>query len=161
MESATAPRERPRNLQGAVYGTILALSVTAVGSAKETDTEVFVSVLATSFVFWVVHVYAAVLAARLEEHRPILATIRHEAGREWPLVESAVPVIIPLFLGAIGALGDHTGYWLAMIVGVLVLAGFGVRLVREEGGGTLTMIVVSGLNVCLGLSLVLLKVLVH
>jgi hypothetical protein len=156
-----ATRDKPRNLQGAVYGTVLALSVTAVGSAKESDSEVFFSVLATSFVFWLVHVYAGVLAARLERGEPILETIRHEGSREWPLVQSAVPILIPLGLGAAGVLGDETAYWLALVVGVVVLAGFGVRLVRQEGGSTLAMVVVGSINVALGLSLVLLKVIVH
>jgi hypothetical protein len=158
---ATTDEERPRNLQGAIYGTILALSVTAVGSAKETDVEVLVSVFATAIVFWLVHVYAGVLAARLERGAPIVEALRHEGGREWPLVQASVPVMIPLFLGAIDLIGDETAYWLALIVGVLVLAGFGVRLVRREGGSTATVVVVGTLNAFVGLLFVLLKVLVH
>jgi hypothetical protein len=154
-------KEKPRNLQGAIYGTILALSVTAVGSEKESDVDVLISVIATALVFWLVHVYAGVLAARLERGAPIGEALRHESGREWPLVQASVPVMVPLFLGAIGVIGDETGYWLAIVVGVVVLAGFGVRLVRQEKGSTATVIVVAVLNVCVGLLFVLLKVLVH
>ena len=161
MESATVAERRPRNLQGAIYGTILALSVTAVGSAKETDWQVFFSVLTTSLVFWLVHVYAGVLAARLERGAPLVDAIRHEGAREWPLVQAAVPVLVPLFLGASGVLGEHTGYWLAISVGTIVLAGFGVRMVKQEGGGTVAMVVVAAINVSVGLLFVLLKVLVH
>jgi hypothetical protein len=158
---ASADRSRPRNLQGAVYGTILALSVTAIASEKESDVEVLVSVVATSLVFWLVHVYAAVLAARLERGAAIREAIRHEGNREWPLVQASVPIMVPLFLGAVGVLGDQTAYWLAIAVGIVVLAGFGARLVRQEGGSTTTLVVVSLLNVCVGLLFVLLKVLVH
>jgi hypothetical protein len=112
-------------------------------------------------VFWLVHVYAGVLAARLEEGRPILASIPHEAAREWPLVQAAGPVLIPLLLGAVGVLADQTAYWAALVVGVLALAGFGVRIVRQEGGSTTTTVVVAAVNVVFGLGLVLLKVLVH
>jgi len=160
MESAAA-EQRPRNLEGAIYGTVLALSVTAVGSVKETDWQVLVSVVTTSLVFWLVHVYAGVLAARLERDVRIMDAIRHESAREWPLVEAAVPVTVPLFLGTTGVISDSAGYWAALIVGVVVLAGFGARLVRAENGSTATVVVVSLLNVCVGLSFVLLKVLVH
>ena len=164
MEPATAAEraERgPRNLQGAIYGTILALSVTAVASAKESDWQVLLSVATTSLVFSLVHVYAGVLAARLERQAPFREAIRHEGAREWPLVQAAVPVMVPLFLGAVDLIGDSTAYWLALVVGVIVLAGFGARLVRQEEGSTLAVIVVSAINVAVGLSFVLLKVLVH
>jgi hypothetical protein len=154
-------RAQPRNLHGAIYGTVLALSVTAVSSEKESDVQVFVSVLATSFVFWIVHVYAGVVAARLEHGGQIMASIREEGRREWPLVQAAVPILVPLFLGAVGIVGQETGYWAALVVGVVVLAGFGVRIVRHEGGSTLAAVVVGTINVLFGLSLVLLKVLVH
>lgn len=160
MEPAAA-HPKPRNLQGAVYGTVLALSVTAVGSAKETDWQVLISVATTSLVFWIVHVYAGVVAARLERGAPIMEAIRHEGAREWPLVQAALPVLLPLFLGATGVISDSAGYWGALCVGVFVLAGFGAQAVRRENGSTAMVVVVSTLNVCVGLSFVLLKVLVH
>ena len=152
---------RPQNLQGAIYGTVLALSVTAVGSEKETDVEVLVSVVATAVVFWVVHVYASVLAARLEHDAPIRASIRAEAEREWPLVQATAPIVVPLVLGTVGAVGDQTGYWLAIVVGILVLAGFGARTARQKKASGTTVVVVALLNAVLGLTFVVLKVLVH
>jgi hypothetical protein len=160
-EASAAAEERPRNLQGAVYGTILALSVTAVGSEHETDWQVFASVATTALVFWLVHVYAGVLAARLEHGAPFKESIRREGAREWPLVQAAIPVLVPLFLGATDVLGNDAAYWLALFVGVVVLAGFGAQLVHREGGSTAMTVLVALTNVCVGLSFVLLKVLVH
>jgi hypothetical protein len=157
---AGKPR-RPQNLQGAIYGTVLALSVTAVGSEKETDVEVLVSVVATAMVFWTVHVYASVLAAKLERDAPIRASIRSEAAKEWPLVQATMPVVLPLLLAAVGAIDDQTGYWLALVVGILVLAGFGARTVRQAKGSRMAILVVALLNAVLGLLFVVLKVLVH
>ena len=72
-------------------------------------------------------------------------------------------VVLPgvaLVLGALGVIGGSFSIWLALGLGVAALAAQGVRYARLERLSSLGTTVVVGLNLALGLSLVLLKVIV-
>jgi hypothetical protein len=75
----------------------------------------------------------------------------------------ALSVVLPavaLVLGALGVIRGSWSIWLALGVGVAALATQGVRYARLERLSALGTTVVVGLNLALGLSLVLLKVIV-
>jgi hypothetical protein len=72
-------------------------------------------------------------------------------------------VILPavaLVLGALGVIGGPFSIWLALGLGVAALAVQGVRYARLERLSALGTAVLVGLNLGLGLALVLLKVIV-
>lgn len=162
-DDAEAGATRVTRLTDAIYGTILALSVVAVGSAYQgAEAGIAASVLATGIVFWIAHAYAHTVAGGIARgRRPGLRDVRHELFVDWPIVQSAVPVAIALFLGTIGVFGYSTSVTLALVIGVVALAGWGAVIARAEGRGILGTIILAGINATFGLLIVLLKTLVH
>lgn len=149
----------------AIYGTILVMAVIAALSHDDTVTsaELIAGVLATTFVFWIAHVYAEVLGSRVEQEsgRPTLAGVAVAARGEWPLVEAALLPVLALLLGVVGLVETDTAVFIAIGAGVVELFGYGIaagRALRLSRGG---VIVVAMVNGALGLVIVLLKVLVH
>src|SRR4051794_23909765 len=99
---------RAKRVADAVYGTILVLAVVAALSEDHAATPgaILGGALATSLVFWVVHVYAEVLSRRTSGDTMPMWPLLHEAARqEWPLVEAALTPGVPLLLGALGLFG--------------------------------------------------------
>jgi hypothetical protein len=72
-------------------------------------------------------------------------------------------VVLPaaaLVIGALGIIGGSVAIWLALGLGVAALAAQGVRYARLERLSKTGTTIVVGLNLVLGLSLVILKVIV-
>jgi hypothetical protein len=154
--------EPPRS--GGLYGTILALAViTALSKSGKAEAAVLLGgVVVTSGVFWLVHIYADTLAARVATpDRSWLDLARHFGRHELPILESAVPPSIPLALGAVGILGREAASWTAIAFGLAALFGWGLLLGRALGYRGAGPLVVGLLNVALGGVMVGLKVLVH
>ena len=149
----------------AIYGTILVMAViTALSHDDDVGSgELIVGVLATTFVFWIAHVYAEVLGTRLEGGSgvPTMANIATAARGEWPLVEASLLPVLCLLLGVVGIVKTETAVYIAIGAGVVELFGYGIaagRKLRMSIGAT---IVVGAVNGAMGLLVVLLKVLVH
>jgi hypothetical protein len=149
----------------AIYGTILVMAVITALSHDDsvTSAQLIAGVLATTFVFWIAHVYAEVLGQRMERAggRPTFANLAVAARGEWPLVEASLLPVLCLLVGVIGVVKTDTAVAIAIGVGVIELFGYGIaagrRLQLSRGG----IIVVGVVNGALGLLIVLLKVLVH
>jgi hypothetical protein len=149
----------------AIYGTILVMAVITALSHDDsvTSAQLIAGVLATTFVFWIAHVYAEVLGQRMEADggRPTFAGLAVAARGEWPLVEASLLPVLCLLVGVIGVVKTDTAVAIAIGVGVIELFGYGIavgrRLQMSRGG----IIVVGVVNGALGLLIVLLKVLVH
>jgi hypothetical protein len=120
---------------GAIYGTILALSVVAVAAGGNVrPVALAAGVVITSVVFWLAHAYAEAVGRQIAHRRHYSFSERAEIAREeWPMVESSLPIAACLLLGQVGALGDRRPTWLAMIVGIVILAGWGFAVGRAEG----------------------------
>jgi hypothetical protein len=149
----------------AIYGTILVMAVITALSHDDSvrSAELIAGVLATTFVFWIAHVYAEVLGRRLEEEggRPTLATVAAAARGEWPLVEASLLPVLCLLLGVLGIVKTETAVYIAIGAGVVELFGYGIAAGRKLQMSTGATIVVAAVNGTLGLLVVLLKVLVH
>lgn len=150
-------------MAGAIYGTLLVTAVVAGLSADPTMSarNGLVAALVTSAVFWVAHVYADLLALRLERGaRPRREAVMEVIGREWPMVQAVWPAVVMLALGWIGVLQRDTAYWLAVLAGVAAMAVWGFTYAWREGARWPGMLLSAAFNVCLGLVVVALKVLV-
>ena len=171
MAGEVQPRRttRPRRsaigerLAGFIYGTIVVLAVLVGGARAFPDDagRIAAMVLVTSVVFWLAHVYAHGIAHSVahDEHLS-RAELRRIARREGSVVEAAVPPLVALFLGVVGVLSTNTAVWAAFGLGLVVLGVQGIVFARVERlGWTATLLVVAA-NLCLGLVLVGLKVLV-
>jgi hypothetical protein len=153
----------PESIAGTVYGTIIVMATLVAGAPafKHDLWHLFAIVVVTTVVFWAAHIYAHGLGESLQLGRRItrseLAQIAH---RERAMALSVVLPAVALVLGALGVIRGSWSIWLALGIGVAALATQGVRYARLERLSALGTTVVVGLNLALGLSLVLLKVIV-
>jgi hypothetical protein len=113
-------RATGERLAGFIYGTIIVLSVLVAGSRAFPDDAAHIAgvVVVTSVVFWFAHVYAHGLAHSVthDEHLS-RAELWRIAPREGSIVEASVPPLVPLLLGAVGALSTKNAVWIAFGLG--------------------------------------------
>lgn len=150
-------------LAGFIYGTIVALAVLVAG-AKAFPHEaghIAALVVATTLVFWLAHVYAHGLGRSVARDRRLtFAELRDVARHEWAIVEAALLPAIPLLLGAFGLISTRFAVWLALGTGLAVLAVEGLLFARAERLGWLGTLGVVSVNLALGVSLIVLKLVV-
>jgi hypothetical protein len=150
-------------LAGYVYGTIIVLSV-IVASARTTSHgtgHIAALVLVTAVILWLAHVYAHALGDSVgREQHLSLGELADIAYHESSIVTAALPPVLVLFLGHLGVLADTTAIWLALGIGLAVLAAQGVRFARIERLGLLGTVAVVAVNLGLGVLLIALKLLV-
>jgi hypothetical protein len=160
LPSRVAGRRSP-NLVGAVYGTIVATAVVAgLGDRPSVSAPRALGILLASGVFfWAAHVYASLLAQRVQEHRRTKrADLRRAMSREWPLFYSSVPLAVPLALAWLGVFGGHVALGVATFVGVMTLAAWAIGFCRREGYGLVGIAAAASMNPGVGLLIVGLKV---
>ncbi len=147
-------------LGGYIYGTIVVLAVIVAGARAYPDGAGHIAalVVATTFAFWLAHVYAHALAHGVAQDQHLsFAELRRIARREASIIEAAVPPVAALVLGALGVLSTRTAVWVAFVLGLIVLAAEGIIVARVERLGLLGTIAVVAGNVSLGIVLVGLK----
>jgi hypothetical protein len=159
------PSARSRaNLAGAIYGQIVATSVVATLSEDEEIgiSAIFAGVGVTLLVFWLAHLYARAMAAQLDHPGPLgWREVRSIARDEWPIAQAAVPTLIVLALGWVGAMSERAAIDIAIGLGVALLFAWGYLVARSAGlspGRTVTAVLISG---SFGVAIVVLKILVH
>jgi hypothetical protein len=154
-------RENPESLTGAIYGGVIATAIVVAAPRDGSPGVTAFTMLFTSVVFWLAHVHARTLALSVAvRRRPTVGEIRHEARVEWPIVLAAVPLAVPLVLGALGVFSDVRAHRLAIGVGLLVLLLWGLVIGRRRGMGAWGTAWLCVINVGLGLAMVVLKALV-
>jgi hypothetical protein len=150
-------------LGGFIYGTIVVLSVVITGGkAYPRDPgQIAAFVAITIVVFWLAHVYSHGLAHSVghDEHLSF-AELRRIAHRESSLLEAAVPSVVALLAGALGLISEGAAIWLALALGLVVLAAQGFLFARAERLAWLGTLVVVALNLGFGVFLIALKILV-
>jgi hypothetical protein len=147
-------------IAGTVYGTVVAMATLAAAYASEKHPwKLAVIVASTAIVLWIAHLYAHTLAESIRhERRPTRDDLTSIARRELGIVVAAAGPVIALVLGALGVLGDTASVWLALGIGLLILAAEGVRYARFERAGFLVSVAAIGTNLGLGLLVVALKI---
>jgi hypothetical protein len=152
---------RSANLAGAIYGTILATAVVAGLDERTgvTAPRALAFLLGTGAILWAAHVYADLLADRIQGHRRTKRDdVRRVMSREWPLFQSSLPLAVPLALGWLGVLGEETALGLATLVGIVALVSWGVGFARREGYGVVGIAGAATVNAAVGLLIIGLKV---
>ena len=150
-------------LSGFIYGTIVVLSVVIAGAKIYPDSPGHVAafVAVATFVLWLSHVYAHGLAQSVtNDQRLSFVELGHVARQEASILEAGVPSIIALVLGAAGVLSEDAAVWLAIGLGLAVLAQQGFVFARVKGLGWSATALVVTLNLGLGVLLISLKLLV-
>jgi hypothetical protein len=150
-------------LSGFIYGTIVVLSVIIAGAKAypHGPGHIAAIVLVTAVVFWLAHVYAHAVGHSVahDEHLS-LAELRYIAHREFSVVEAALPPVAALALGHFGVISTHASVWLAFFLGLGVLVAQGITFAHVERLRLVGTLVVVALNLCLGLVLIALKLVV-
>src|SRR5271156_271233 len=110
------PHEVRRNVAGAIYGVILGSSIIAAAGADHPRqaglVEIYLCVAA--LVFYLAHVYARGLGARIEGEPPVARGVRKELGQAWPMVRAQTLPAAVLLLGALSVISSRWAISLAM-----------------------------------------------
>lgn len=145
-----------------IYGVVLVTALIGAEIDADTDLDVILFVLGTVGVFWLAHIYAAVVASRA--HRPVPPLhvgirdgIRHSAGMG---VAMLIPVLL-LGTGTMGILDEWTAYYLALGSGVVILALIGYANARRNGATWPWRLLGVATTTLLGLIVIGLSILVH
>ncbi len=148
--------KRSRNLVSAIYGTILATAVvTGIDAAEVSALRALFILLGTGAIVWAAHVYAHLLADRLEgRHRMKRVDIRRVMLDQWPLFQSTLPPAVPLAVGALGIVGRNAALNLALLICVATLVGWGIVFSRREGHGFAGIAAAGTLNASVGLFII-------
>jgi hypothetical protein len=151
-----APRGQ---IAGAVYGTIVVMGALVAGSKGETDpARLGAIVSATVLVFWLAHVYSDALGETIMRGRRLdRRELTDVASRELAIPLAAVAPVAALLLGAVGVLGEKTAIWIALLLGLGILAVAGIAYARIERMGRPGTLAVVAVNLAFGLALVALK----
>lgn len=145
-----------------IYGIVLVTALIAAEIDADSDLDVILFLLGTVGVFWLAHIYAAVVASRARRPAPPLRAgirdgVRHSAGMALAML---VPVAF-LALGTATVLDEWTGYWLALSSGVVMLGLIGYANARRNGSPwpwrILGVVVTTGF----GIVVITLSILVH
>jgi hypothetical protein len=162
--SATRDSEsRAEQLAGGIYGTIVVGGLLAA-TGPDDDPEVWPTALwvaVTVVVFWLAHSWSLSIARRAtgveEERRGLRQTLAHH----WPLVQAAFPPLAVMLIAAALGASDETAILLADISCVVLLAGWGIIVGRQEHESIPRIALTSVGCASLGALMVLLKVVIH
>jgi hypothetical protein len=142
----------------AVYGTIVATAVLA-STAATLETwgawHFLITLIATVLVLWFAEIYSDVLGDPSPD--PLRARILRAADEHWAVLESAIPLGIPLLLGGLGVMGEESAVWITLIVAVVALAIWGGLSVRQRGGSPLRIAGASLASALIGVLIIILK----
>ena len=144
-----------------VYGELLTLSVVASISLEEDPGPwlIAVTVAITNIVFWTAHVHASLIAEWTHDGgRPGWGQAGHRMKGEFPLFMACVPTLIVLALSGVGLYRVETAVWLSLILGIALLGAWGIGIARIARLGVTGAFTVAGINIVLGLVIVVLKV---
>ncbi len=148
-----------------VYGTVLVSGMIVVaGSYGATSWQVFLSVFGTVVVFWAAHVYAGTIAghgAFEGDDSSLSMAFRRALRRSVGFLTSALPPSIVLLLGALQAVDDKVAIWVALWLGVVILAILGFVVFSLRGDSWPVRILGSLGTAAFGVAMILLKAFIH
>jgi hypothetical protein len=144
-----------------VYGIVLVTALIAGEIDADTDDDVIVFVLGTVAVFWLAHIYAAVVASRAKRPAPPLRRairdgVRHSSGM-------ALAMLIPVALLMTAGLGvdEWVAYFAALFSGILMLGAIGYLNARRNGSRWPWRIAGVLTTMLLGIVIILLSIAAH
>jgi hypothetical protein len=147
-----------------IYGTVLVSAVTAVGWRFETDEEVLGFLVGTVIVFWIAHLYAGVIARPMSPG-PWWGSVRHAIGHA---ARNSVGMLIAMLLPALvlltavfGWVDEYVAYYIALWLGVAILAVLGFLNSARRGSSWPARIVGGLVTSAFGLVIIWLSALVH
>ena len=144
----------------AVYGTILAASllIASFGNAYE----IFFSVIGTGIVVWLAHAHVNVMRSVVRGGKSVEAKdVLHTLAEEWPLAQASLSPAAPMILAMLGILSTDTAADLGLIICFASLIAWGIDISRAAKLSRRATVFTIGINVGLGLMLVILRAILH
>ena len=158
-------RDDPRSLASAIYGLVVVVSLLAVygNDTGKTLLQIAGGIVVTAIVFWVAHVYTALVEHRRERgHR---ANARGDPGdrRPGPAArdDHARSRCSCCSSARRACIERDTAMTLATVFCLTELFLVGALLEREEGGSAREVFVSGCISLSFGLVVILLKALIH
>jgi hypothetical protein len=111
------------------------------------------TLLTTTLVFWLAHLWSEVMGVRLAGTVPHWSDVRRVAVSEWPVVEAGFVPNVLLALAWAGLYSRDTGAELAMIAAVLQLAAWGFAAGWRTQHRLAPAIVTSAVDCAFGLAI--------
>ncbi|MEU5878604.1 hypothetical protein [Spirillospora sp. NPDC047279] len=149
------------NYAGAVYGSLLAASV-VIGTSPRNDPapapRLIILLVATGFVFWLVHVHASLAGDGRHAASATWPWLAAVARHEWPLAQASFPPAIAATACLVLGVGDAGVAWMALLVALAGQVGWGIVADTRSGASTRFVLVSAAFNLFLGMIVVLLKV---
>jgi hypothetical protein len=158
-------RERIRRehfAAGAIYGTIVYLTILVLLEEDRTDPKDAAAILvATALVFWLAHVYAHLVPRIATEGRLLTGRFRETAVDQVGVLVAVTIPLTPLVLAILGVVSDRVGFRAGIAVGVLSLAACAVREARAAGVGWARSMEIAAILLIAGVGLLWLEVSLH
>ncbi|HMT04978.1 MAG TPA: hypothetical protein PKD76_05485 [Solirubrobacterales bacterium] len=151
------------NLSGAIYGTIVSMTVVATASKDVglSPVEIAAWAASTGFVFWLVHVYADVVGAGYTTLRDARKHGLHALRDEWPIVKGAMIPALAMLAAPLGLVDKESASFFAVCAGILALFATGLLIGAREGQNWGRRIMIGSVNAFFGLVILALKIFVH
>lgn len=151
------------NYAGAIYGTILSMTVISTSSkdASLGAVEIAAWAVATAFVFFLAHVYSSIVARGFARPAKAFRLLREESRREWPMVQGALIPAAVMLLAPLGLISTERVSYVAVWTGVVMLFGAGLVIGNKQGLGWGRSLIIASINAAIGLMIVSLKIFVH
>jgi hypothetical protein len=163
-EGQRAAREgRPSDAAAAIYGGILVTALVAALAHAEHDALTLVlSVASTMVVFYLAHVWSALVAERISRPRDLSAKhLLQLAHEEWPMLEAGMLSLVLLLGAEVGVYSLDTGVDLAVWLGAVNLFGWGLVLGRRNYDTWPQALFAAFVNGLFGVGIVVLEILIH
>ncbi len=146
----------------AVYGSVLVTALVGATFEAHLDARTMtLTLLTTTLVFWLAHVWSEVMGVRLVGTVPHWSNIRRVAVSEWPVVEAGFVPNALLALAWAGVYSRDTGAELAMVAALLQLAAWGFAAGWRTQHRLVPSIVTGAVDCAFGLAIVGLEVAIH
>jgi hypothetical protein len=117
--------------------------------------------LVTVVVFWLAHAWSQSVARRATGATARPRAFRHSLAHHWPLVQSAFPPIAVMFLAVLLGASDDDAILFAACSCVVLLAGWGVVVGRQEHDSPGRIALTAAGCAALGAVMVVLKIAIH
>jgi len=154
------PRQNPARV---VYGLLTVGALMAAESGHhETYVELIVSALITTFLYWLLHAYSAVLGHRLAtgEHLT-LSTLSYGLMDEWAIVRGAAVPLLVLIIAWLADAGQETGVTAALYSAIAGLIAFELAAGVRSRSAPRELALEVGVGVFMGLAILGLRILLH
>lgn len=156
-------RKSDTNYAGAIYGTIISMTVVATASKDPNlaPLEIAAWAAVTGIVFWLVHVYADIVAAGYSTFREAIGHAQGAFRNEWPIVQGAMIPALAMAVAPLLAINDENASWWAVGAGIVTLFTTGLFIGSRDNRTWSRRFFIGAINALFGLIILGLKIIVH